>query len=241
MVDIYYTPSDFVKETYHNYSIGNDIKLTFVKNYELPYYRLKVFEFTMHKDGTISDVKTYIKSDTEQMEKDPGFRIESSLGFNLSKNNKATIRVDNHNEDGTITCEFYVVYTQKDSRLFNHPVIPEYKTIEFLFRIKGSNDGKYILPVYMEFPKGINLTPFQEIDYSLNRTTLIQDILSDLTINYSNIGDFLRRYSSNVELDESKYTISVLACTLEGEVNTLTVPYSSISGVYFELIGLRIL
>ena len=64
MTTVYYEPNKYIKEKYMNYSISDDISFNFLKPYELPFMRLKVFQY-VYKDNEISDWTTYLKSDAE--------------------------------------------------------------------------------------------------------------------------------------------------------------------------------
>ena len=119
MTTVYYEPSKYIKEKYMNYSISDDISFNFLKPYELPFMRLKVFQYVV-KDGEIQDWTTYLKSDAELKAIKPDLRIEQTLGFGLAKDKNATVEeISIKGEvDKSEVHEFFVVYTQKDCDFF---------------------------------------------------------------------------------------------------------------------------
>lgn len=241
MTTVYYEPSKYIKEKYMNYSISDDISFNFMKPYELPFMNLKVFQYIV-KDGEIQDWTTYLTSDADLLEMKPDLRIEQTLGFGLAKDKNATVEeISVKGEvDKSEIHEFFVVYTQKDCDFFKPVVIPTYKKVEYVFRIKGNVVNDYILPVYVKYPYGINNSPFDDLNRSLNNDCLLNSIMNEFLA--TNLTTFLTNYSHNVYVDsENPNILKVKVCTLNGKVDTLTVPASGIASAYFELISLRVL
>lgn len=240
MTTVYYEPSKYIKEKYMNYSISDDISFKFMKPYELPFMRLKVFQYVI-KGGEIQDWTTYLTSDAELREKKSDLRIEQTLGFGLAKDKNATVEeISIQGEvDKSEVHEFFVVYTQKDCDFFKPVVIPTYKKVEYVFRIKGDVVNDYILPVYVKYPYGIRNALTETISKNLNDNCLLNEIMSEFLS--SNISGFLLNYSHNVKNDQNGKNLLVKVCTLNGKVETVYIPASGITSAYFELISLRIL
>lgn len=240
MTTVYYEPSKYIKEKYMNYSISDDISFNFLKPYELPFMRLKVFQYVV-KDGEIQDWTTYLKSDADLKEMKSDLRIEQTLGFGLAKDKNATVEeISIKGEvDKSEVHEFFVVYTQKDCDFFKPVVIPTYKKVEYVFRIKGDVVNDYILPVYVNYPYGMNNAPIETINRSLSSNCLLNEILSEFLS--SNITGFLLNYSPNVKIDQDGKNLLIKVCTLKGKVETIYIPASGITSAYFELISLRVL